>query len=168
MDQLPELQEGTPAAQPEATPVRKKKVISPVHDQPALPRALESQRRNLADGWTWRLVCGQGYHLVKKKVADLPADQRPPEPTWNPGEKRKPPRLTTDVVVPVGSISLRCAHVDGRRAVAVWVWRSDEDTWAFSGPAYAWMVGSAARPYECDASEWRDLVRWVPELGVAA
>ena len=179
MDQLPELREGTPEAQPEATPVRARKAkrltvnqawddIGPVHTEPALPTALEDQRRGLPDGWTCRITPGQGYHMAKKKVTDLPVDQRPPEPVWNPGEKHKPPRTTVDVQVPVFSLGLRCRHVDGRRAVAVWVYRTDKEAWAFSGPAYAWMAGMDARPYECDATEWRDLVRWVPELEAAA
>jgi hypothetical protein len=165
MNQLPELQEGTPAAQPEVTPVRKRKVISPMHDQPALPRALGSQRRNLADGWTWRLVCGQGLRTVAVPVGEVPL-QLFPACLWVPEPDRS--RKTEDVLVEVGSISLRCAHPDGRRAVAVWVWRADTQAWAFSGPAYAWLKGVPTSHYECDASEWRDLVRWVPELEVAA
>ena len=165
MDQLPELGEGTPTAQPEATPVRSKKTKPPLHDQPSLPRALESQRKGLAPGWTWRLVCGQGLRTVAVPVDEVPI-QLFPDCLWRPEPDRS--RKTQDVAIPVGSISLRCAHPDGRRAVAVWTWRSDTGAWAFDRPAYAWLHGVPTSHYECDATEWRDLVRWVPELEEAA
>ena len=184
MGQLPELREGTPVAQPEATPVRTRKVkrltvlqawddIGPVHAGPALPKALEDQRKGLAEGWTWRLTCGQGVRMVAvpKERTECGASLEDGTPTGvecTCAEQERSTRKTTDVAVPVASISLRCAHPDGRRAEAIWTWRSDTDKWEFSGPAYAWMKGSAAAPYQCDASEWRDLVRWVPELEAAA
>lgn len=176
MDQLPELREGTPEAQPEATPVRARKTkrpIDPLHDQPALPRSLEAQRKGLADGWTWRLTCGQGLRIVAvpKERTECGASLEDGTPTGvecTCAEQERSTRKTTDVAVPVASVILRCAHPDGRRAVATWTWRSDTDKWEFSGPAYAWMKGAAAAPYQCDASEWRDLVRWVPELEAAA
>lgn len=185
MSQLPEQQEGTPAAhpdlkpiflQPEATPVRKRKPrrltvsqawddIGPVHTEPSLPKALEDQRKGLAPGWTWRLTCGTGLRTVREN-APPPPPQLFPECLWKPEPDRT--RTTVDVQVPVATIGLRCAHPDGRRAVAVWAWRSDRDAWAFDAPAYAWMVGQDRPPYACDATEWRDLVRWVPEAEVAA
>ena len=178
MDQLPELGEGTPAAQPEATPVRSTKRkprrlginqawddIGQPHLEPSLPIALESQRRGLAEGWTWRLTCGQGARTVAVPVDEVPI-QLYPACLWVPEPDRS--RKTQDTIVPVGSISLRCAHPDGRRAVTTWIWRSNTDKWEFDRPAYAWLKGVPTSHYACDATEWRDLVRWVPELEVAA
>ena len=104
----PELREGTPAAAASSCKF------------PDLPRGLDIVRRKLAPGWSWRVVFGQGY---------VEADRaRPaPGPEVRHVGRREAIRKTTDVQVPVGSVTLRCRHLDGRRAVAGWVWRTDKD-----------------------------------------
>lgn len=151
MDQLPGLGEGTPAAQPEAPPVRASSCKFP-----ELPRAVTIARNRLADGWSWRLVFGQGF-------VEATAPAPPPDPNVRHVGRREVIRKTIDVQVPVGSVTLRCRHLDGRRAVAGWVWRTDKAAWSFSGPAYCWMPGMDQRPYECGATEWAELMAWTEE-----
>lgn len=165
----PELREGTLAATRKTRKPRRLTVlqawddIGPVHAEPSLPLAVTQVRAALAPGWRSWVAFRSGYTVAKKKIADLPADQRPPEPVWNPGEKRKPPRLTTEAVIPLASVTLRCRHLDGRAAVAGWILRTDKEAWAFSGPAYCWMPGMNVRPYECSATEWAELMAWSEE-----
>lgn len=136
----PELREGTPAA----------------CKFPDLPRGLDIVRRKLAPGWSWRVVFGQGY-------VEATAPAPPPDPNVRHVGRREVIRKTIDVQVPVGSVTLRCRHLDGRRAVAGWVWRTDKEAWSFSGPAYCWMPGMNVRPYECNATEWAELMAWTNE-----
>lgn len=96
------------------------------------PRAVAATIKALDERWRWRLTLGHGYVTVAKPVAD---------PREHGGRKTSPTRI------PVDSIGLRLAHQDGRRAVAVWVRRSDDPkgAWTFDGPAYLWRLGEPAR-----------------------
>src|SRR3954463_15677896 len=98
MSQLPEQQEGTPAAHrpwnvtaitpperpapPKAAPTRARKPrrlsvsaawddIGPVHG-PDLPATLNRLRASLAPGWRYRLVCGRGFRTVRTDAPPPP------------------------------------------------------------------------------------------------
>lgn len=163
----PASQVGTPAVK-RLTVLQAWRDIGPVHDrpqlpvptEPSLPPGLDQARPKLAPGWSWRIVCGQGH-------VEGTAPAPPPDPNVRNVGRREVVRKTIDVQIPVGSVTLRCVHVDGRRGVAGWVWRTDKEAWSFSGPAYAWTAPITARPYECSITEWVDLMAW-DEMEMAA
>lgn len=125
----------------------------PLHNQPALPGGLNAARRALGAGWHYRIVFGVGSITVDKPI---PATTEPVEQIRHVG-KRKTLRKTAPTDVPVGSVSLRCWHDDGRRAVATWVWRSDADTWS-NDVAYCWRADGDELPYQCSTTEFAELV----------
>lgn len=99
----------------------------------ALPRALDTRRKTLHPSWRARIVFGLGT---------IPGTEPapPPDPKARHIGKRTSTRTTVDVDIPVGSVSLRCAHPSGVAAVASWCYRIDRDKWAFDA-AWAWIPG---------------------------
>jgi hypothetical protein len=108
---------------------------------PALPNALAARLKALAPGWTGRVVFGTGTIPATAPAPELEDGDKPRHIG-----KHKTARKTIDIDLPVGSVSLRCRHTSGLVAVAVWVYRIEQDKWSFDTALLSNCSGDLSAP----------------------
>jgi hypothetical protein len=119
------------------------------HSCPELPRALRIRRERLGDGWATRIVFGVG---TMPGTAPAP----PIDPYTRDFTRKGPARKTIDVDVPVASVRLLARHAATRgRAVAVWTYPIEAETWSFYG---AWVWTEGERPEVVSAASFAEVV----------